>query len=89
MDLVRSQVNVLCRDFRQEYIPLIDAFNCPDYMFNSPLGVYDGKYEKYLDQFKRQNIVGQPHLYLTLIQSLLHRDIENDETLEDDGEWRY
>ncbi|KAF9152579.1 fatty-acyl coenzyme A oxidase, partial [Mortierella sp. AD010] len=87
MDFVRAQVNVLCRDVRQEYIPLIDAFNLTDYMINSPLGVYDGNvYEKYFDHVKRQNPVGQPHPYLPLIQSLLRREIEDDEPLEDDDE---
>ncbi|KAF8923072.1 acyl-CoA oxidase-domain-containing protein [Dissophora ornata] len=79
MDFVRSQVNVLCNDVRQEYISLIGEFNYSDYMINATLGVYDGNVcEKYFDQVKRQNPVGQPHLYLTLIQSLLHRDIEDD-----------
>ncbi|KAG9063060.1 fatty-acyl coenzyme A oxidase [Linnemannia hyalina] len=87
MDFVRSQVNVFCREVRQEYIPLIDAFNYSDYMINSPLGVYDGNvYEKYFDQVKRQNPVGGEHPYLPLIQSLLRRDIEDDEPLEDDEE---
>ncbi|KAF9952078.1 fatty-acyl coenzyme A oxidase [Modicella reniformis] len=87
MDYVRAQVNVLCREVRQEYIPLIDAFNYTDYMINSPLGVYDGNvYEKYFDHVKRQNPVGQPHPYLPLIQSLLRREIEDDEPLEDDDE---
>ncbi|KAF9103948.1 fatty-acyl coenzyme A oxidase [Mortierella sp. GBA35] len=85
MDYVRAQVNVFCREVRQEYIPLIDAFNYSDYMINSPLGVYDGNvYEKYFDQVKRQNPVGGEHPYLPLIQSLLRRDIEDDEPLEDD-----
>ncbi|KAF9193518.1 fatty-acyl coenzyme A oxidase [Haplosporangium sp. Z 767] len=87
MDYVRAQVNVFCREVRQEYIPLIDAFNYSDYMINSPLGVYDGNiYEKYFDQVKRQNPVGASHPYLPLIQSLLRRDIEDDEPLEDDDE---
>ncbi|KAG0266816.1 fatty-acyl coenzyme A oxidase [Mortierella polycephala] len=87
MDYIRAQVNVFCREVRQEYIPLIDAFNYSDYMVNSPLGVYDGNvYEKYFDQVKRQNPVGGSHPYLPLIQSLLRRDIEDDEPLEDDDE---
>ncbi|KAF9387784.1 fatty-acyl coenzyme A oxidase [Podila verticillata] len=87
MDYVRSQVNVFCREVRQEYIPLIDAFNYSDYMINSPLGVYDGNiYEKYFDQVKRQNPVGGEHPYLPLIQSLLRRNIEDDEPLEDEDE---
>ncbi|KAF9926053.1 fatty-acyl coenzyme A oxidase [Mortierella alpina] len=87
MDFVRAQVNVFCREVRQEYIPLIDAFNLSDYMINSPLGVYDGNvYEKYFDLVKRQNPVGGPHPYLPLMQSLLRRDIEDDEPLEDDDE---
>ncbi|KAF9391005.1 fatty-acyl coenzyme A oxidase [Podila verticillata] len=87
MDYVRAQVNVFCREVRQEYIPLIDAFNYSDYMINSPLGVYDGNvYEKYFDQVKRQNPVGGEHPYLPLIQSLLRRNIEDDEPLEDDEE---
>ncbi|KAF9363801.1 fatty-acyl coenzyme A oxidase [Mortierella sp. NVP85] len=87
MDYVRAQVNVLCRDVRQEYIPLIDAFNYSDYVINSPLGVYDGNiYEKYFDQVKRQNPVGRPHPYLPLIQTLLGRNIEDDEPLEDDDD---
>ncbi|KAF9396533.1 fatty-acyl coenzyme A oxidase [Podila verticillata] len=87
MDYVRAQVNVFCREVRQEYIPLIDAFNYTDYMINSPLGVYDGNvYEKYFDQVKRQNPVGGEHPYLPLIQSLLRRNIEDDEPLEDDEE---
>ncbi|KAF9138338.1 fatty-acyl coenzyme A oxidase [Mortierella sp. GBA39] len=87
MDFVRSQVNVFCREVREEYIPLIDAFNYSDYMINSPLGVYDGNvYEKYFDQVKRQNPVGGEHPYLPLIQSLLRREIEDDEPLEDDEE---
>ncbi|KAF9332030.1 fatty-acyl coenzyme A oxidase [Podila minutissima] len=87
MDFVRAQVNVFCREVRQEYIPLIDAFNYTDYMINSPLGVYDGNvYEKYFEQVKRQNPVGGEHPYLPLIQSLLRRNIEDDEPLEDDEE---
>ncbi|KAF9158738.1 fatty-acyl coenzyme A oxidase [Actinomortierella ambigua] len=87
MDYVRSQVNTYCRLVREEYIPLIDAFNVTDYMINSPLGVYDGNiYEKYFDQVKRQNPVGQPHPYLPMIQSLLTRNVEDDEPLEDDDE---
>ncbi|KAF9970349.1 fatty-acyl coenzyme A oxidase [Actinomortierella ambigua] len=87
MDYVRSQVNAYCRLVREEYIPLIDAFNVTDYMINSPLGVYDGNiYEKYFEHVKRQNPVGQPHPYLPMIQSLLTRNVEDDEPLEDDDE---
>ncbi|KAG0228921.1 fatty-acyl coenzyme A oxidase [Actinomortierella wolfii] len=87
MDFVRSQVNNYCRLVREEYIPLIDAFNLTDYMINSPLGVYDGNiYEKYFEHVKRQNPVGQPHPYLPMIQSLLNRSVEDDEPLEDDDE---
>ncbi|KAG0221570.1 fatty-acyl coenzyme A oxidase [Mortierella sp. GBA43] len=87
MDYVRAQVNTLCRDVRQEYIALIDAFNYSDYVINSPLGVYDGNiYEKYFEQVKRQNPVGRAHPYLPLIQSLLGRNIEDDEPLEDDDD---
>ena len=87
MDYVRAQVNVFCREVRQEYIPLIDAFNYSDYMINSPLGVYDGNvYEKYFDQVKRQNPVGREHPYLPMMQTLLTRSIEDDELLEDDDD---
>ncbi|KAF9434006.1 fatty-acyl coenzyme A oxidase [Entomortierella beljakovae] len=86
MDYIRAQVNTFCRAVRQEYIPLIDAFNYSDYIINSPLGVYDGNvYEKYFNQVKAQNPF-KPHPYLPLIQTLLRRNIDDDEPLEEDDD---
>jgi acyl-CoA oxidase len=40
----------LCREVRENAVPLVDAFNYPDWILKSPLGRYDGNiYEHYFE----------------------------------------
>ena len=42
MDWIRSSVSDLCKQLREDAVPLTDSFAYSDYMINSPLGRYSG-----------------------------------------------
>lgn len=42
LELLQEKVRELLRDIRKDAIPLVDSFNIPDCLINSPLGRYDG-----------------------------------------------
>jgi len=83
IDWVRANVDILCRDVRAEAVLLVDSFNYPDYIVNSPLGRYDGNvYERYYDQVKRANPPA-PHPYFDkIIKPLLTRQVSEEDELE-------
>jgi len=51
--LIRKAVLILCKEVRQVSASLVDAFNVPDFILNSPLGRKDGDiYQKYWEAVK-------------------------------------
>lgn len=84
IEIVRSQVNALCKTVRGQAIPLVDAFNLSDYMVNSPLGRKDGNvYVHYFNQVQQSNPQGNHPYFERLIKPLIHGDLMGD---EDDDE---
>ncbi|KAI8888264.1 acyl-CoA oxidase [Backusella circina FSU 941] len=80
IEFVRSSVNALCKDVRDQAIPLVDAFNLSDYVINSPLGRKDGNvYVHYFNQVKRSNPQGGHPYFTRLIKPLIERDIDGGE----------
>lgn len=76
IEFVRSSVNNLCKDVRDQAIPLVDSFNLSDYIINSPLGRKDGNvYVHYFDQVKRSNPQGEHPYFNRLIKPLIEREI--------------
>jgi acyl-CoA oxidase len=91
IEIVRSQVNALCKTVRDQAIPLVDAFNLSDYMINSPLGRKDGNvYVHYFNQVQQSNPQGDHPYFERLIKPMIHRmdDEDDDEQagLEDDDD---
>ncbi|RCH91857.1 fatty-acyl coenzyme A oxidase [Rhizopus stolonifer] len=83
IEFVRSSVNRLCKQVRDQAIPLVDAFNLSDYVINSPLGRRDGNvYVHYFDQVKRSNPQGQHPYFDRLIKPLIQREMN--EGLDED-----
>ncbi|CAO3614732.1 unnamed protein product [Mucor fragilis] len=77
IEFVRSSVNKLCKDVRDQAIPLVDSFNLSDYIINSPLGRKDGNvYVHYFDQVKRSNPQGEHPYFDRLIKPLIAREME-------------
>jgi acyl-CoA oxidase len=76
IEFIRSSVNSLCKDVRDQSIPLVDSFNLSDYMINSPLGRKDGNvYVHYFDQVKRSNPQGEHPYFNRLIKPLIEREV--------------
>ncbi|CEP17474.1 hypothetical protein [Parasitella parasitica] len=76
IEFVRSSVNKLCAEVREQAIPLVDSFNLSDYIINSPLGRKDGNvYVHYFEQVKRSNPQGEHPYFNRLIKPLIERDI--------------
>jgi len=42
LELLQDKVKELLRELRRDAVPLVDSFNIPDSLVNSPLGRYDG-----------------------------------------------
>lgn len=85
IEFIRSSVNTLCKEVRDQAIPLVDSFNLSDYMINSPLGRKDGNvYVHYFDQVKRSNPQTQHPYFDRLIKPLITRDVGGDVDDEDE-----
>ena len=49
--MVEKLVIESCQSLRKDAVPLVDSFNIPDFVLNSPLGYRDGDvYSKYLEK---------------------------------------
>jgi len=73
-DAICDMVRHLCKEIRKEAIPLVDAFNLPDFLLRTPLGRADGNiYEHYFEFVKKapENATKVPPYYDTLIKPLL------------------
>ncbi|RKO89201.1 acyl-CoA oxidase [Blyttiomyces helicus] len=88
MDWIRSKVSQLCKEVRKDAIPLTDAFGISDYVINSPFGRYDGNiYEHYFAAVQKKHEAGAiPPYFQRQIYPLLHRNLDQEETLELDDE---
>jgi acyl-CoA oxidase len=88
MTFVRQQVLDLCRLVRSDAVALVDAFNLPDFLLNSPLGRYDGDvYVNYFNLVKQRNPPQHPPSYFKrVIYPLIHRKPLDDSEPGDDGE---
>jgi len=50
---MRDLVRILCKEVRKDAVPLVDAFDFPDWVVQSPLGRYDGEvYKNYFEMVK-------------------------------------
>lgn len=93
IEFVRASVNNLCKEVREQAIPLVDSFNLTDYIINSPLGRKDGNvYVHYFEQVKRSNPQSEHPYFDRLIKPLIQRSTEENDYeeelagLEDDDE---
>ncbi|KAI3633696.1 hypothetical protein MIR68_008643 [Amoeboaphelidium protococcarum] len=88
MDFVKSQVLELCHQIRKDAVPLVDAFNLPDFVLNSPLGRYDGDiYTHYFNKVVSRNPpVHPPPYFERLIKPLIHRRAEDQTEPEDEDD---
>lgn len=71
-ELLRNRVHALLAELRPQAVPLVDAWNIPDYLLNSALGRKDGDVYPALVRFAQ----GEP-----LNQTRFNVDV-NDEQLE-------
>lgn len=84
IEFVRMSVNDLCRQVRDQAIPLVDSFNLSDYAINSPLGRKDGNvYVHYFEQVKRSNPQGEHPYFDRLIKPLIHKQSNEDDYEEE------
>ena len=88
MDMVKHNVLDLCREIRKDAIPLVDAFNLPDFLLNSPFGRFDGDvYTAYFDKVVSRNPPSHPPPYFDrVIKPLIHRQIEDQSEPDDEEE---
>jgi acyl-CoA oxidase len=58
---------------RVDAVVLVDSFNIPDVVLNSPLGCYDGRvYSRYFETVRNApGAIGVPSYWKTLIQPML------------------
>ena len=66
------KIRKLCLEIRKDAVPLVDSFNFPDFVINSPLGRYDGQvYSNYLEMVKKApNAIGVPSYFTDYIKPL-------------------
>eukprot|EP01121_Diplochlamys_sp_Union-15-3_P014609 TRINITY_DN4675_c0_g1_i1.p1 TRINITY_DN4675_c0_g1~~TRINITY_DN4675_c0_g1_i1.p1 ORF type:complete len:721 (+),score=132.72 TRINITY_DN4675_c0_g1_i1:28-2163(+) len=75
-DLITEAVRSLCRSIRREAVPLVDAFNLPDFLLRTPLGRKDGNiYQHYFELVKKapENKNQVPPYYDELIKPLIQK----------------
>jgi acyl-CoA oxidase len=70
---IEDNMYAICKDIRKDAVPLVDSFNFPDFVLNTPLGRYDGQvYKHYLETVKRApNAIGVPEYFESDIKPLL------------------
>jgi len=71
---LHTKIRELVKEVRKDAVPLVDAFNFPDFVLNTPLGRYDGQvYRHYLDKVKKApNAIGKAPYWDTLISPCIH-----------------
>jgi alkylation response protein AidB-like acyl-CoA dehydrogenase len=73
--LCRKAILHICKEVRKDAVPLVDAFNFPDFILKSPLGCYDGdiyrKYFKMVNDAPQTQTNGRPFYYEKEIKPLL------------------
>jgi len=72
VQFMRRQIRTLCAAIRIDAVPLVDAFNFPDFILNSPLGRYDGEvYKNYFERVKAApNATGKAHYWDKVIKPM-------------------
>jgi acyl-CoA oxidase len=84
LDMVQAKVTEYCAKVRKFAIPLVDSFALHDHTINSPLARYDGAvYTSLFRVVKRNNPQNQPHKYLPTVHSLLFREEQEAEDIDD------
>eukprot|EP01119_Soliformovum_irregulare_P000794 TRINITY_DN10585_c0_g1_i1.p1 TRINITY_DN10585_c0_g1~~TRINITY_DN10585_c0_g1_i1.p1 ORF type:complete len:730 (-),score=212.62 TRINITY_DN10585_c0_g1_i1:96-1988(-) len=78
---IRDGMKTLAKEIRVNAVPLVDAFNFPDFILNSPLGRYDGEvYSNYLETVKKTNYCqGRPSYWETQISPLTNPNHPKDQ----------
>lgn len=76
----------MCHQLRRDAVPLVDAFNYPDFLLNSPLGRYDGDiYTHYFARVVARNPpVHPPPYFQQHIVPILTRQPDDDGEPEDE-----
>ena len=77
----------LCREIRKDAVPLVDSFNLPDFLINSPFGRYDGDvYTHYFNKVVSSNPPTNPAppYFDKLIKPLITRQVEEQTEPEDE-----
>lgn len=71
--MIRNSIRQLCFQIRKDAIPLVDSFNIPDFILNSPFGRQDGQvYKHYFETIKNAPGAMKPTPYWnSLIRPLL------------------
>ncbi|TPX64979.1 acyl-CoA oxidase [Spizellomyces sp. 'palustris'] len=72
---LRVARNGICKELRNDVVPLMDAFGRPDFLLKSPLGRYDGDiYNAYFDTVTRApDCYGPANYWSTEVEPLLTR----------------
>lgn len=84
LDMVQAKVTEYCAKTRTFAIPLVDSFALHDHTINSPLARYDGSvYTSLFRVVKRNNPQNQPHKYLPTVHSLLFREEQEYEDVDE------
>ncbi|PVU92454.1 hypothetical protein BB561_003815 [Smittium simulii] len=80
INTLRNKVDDLCVKVRKIAVLLIDSFDYPDYVINSPFGRKDGNvYDSYFNLVKRLNPYKPVPYFDTVIKPLLNRSLETDD----------
>ncbi|PVV04466.1 hypothetical protein BB560_001033 [Smittium megazygosporum] len=89
VNILRNKVDELCLSVRKMAISLVDSFDYPDYVVNSPFGRKDGNvYESYFNLVKKLNPHKPIPYFESVIKPLLNRslDLEEGPDLEIDNQ---
>jgi len=77
--ILHQKIREHCKDLRKDAVPLVDSFNIPDFVLNSPLGRYDGQvYTNYLETVKRAPLgIGKPPYFEKIIKPMFEGQSES------------
>jgi acyl-CoA oxidase len=73
--MIRKAFLAACKDLRKDAVPLVDAFNYPDFILKAPFGCYDGdiynKYFKMVNDAPQTQVNGRAFYYEKEIKPML------------------
>eukprot|EP01118_Nematostelium_gracile_P018160 TRINITY_DN7990_c0_g2_i1.p1 TRINITY_DN7990_c0_g2~~TRINITY_DN7990_c0_g2_i1.p1 ORF type:complete len:206 (-),score=61.98 TRINITY_DN7990_c0_g2_i1:38-565(-) len=73
---LQEKIRTLLKTLRKDAVCLVDSFNIPDFVLNTPLGRYDGQiYSNYLAMVKKApNAIGRPAYWEKVIQPMVSKN---------------